>query len=120
MKKKIFAVMMIGIMILSMTACSETLETVGKWRVTAVTAGDITMEQSDIEELGLDAGFVKINKSGSCVVNFLGDESEGTWEKADDGSLTFTYGDDGSATATIDNGVMTMVDAQGSSYTLSK
>lgn len=120
MKKKLFAVLLIGIMILSMTACSETLETVGKWRITEVTAGDITMEQSDIEELGLDAGFVKINKSGSCTLNFLGDESEGTWTKADDGSLTFTYGDDITASATIDNGVMTLVDSQGSTYILSK
>lgn len=117
MKKKILTLFVIMAMVMSLTACSSTL---GKWRITEVTAGDVNMTQEDIQDMGLDAGYIKINKSGSCVLNFLGDEYEGTWTQAEDGSMTFAYGDDLSGTGTITDEVLTFEDAQGSVYTLKK
>lgn len=117
MKKRILSIALIGIMVFALTACSTEL---GKWRITEVTAGDINMTQEDIDDMGLDPGFVKINKSGSCVVNLLGDEYEGTWELKEDGSYSIKYGTDLEGSATIEDGVMTMTDAQGAVYTLSR
>ena len=104
-------------MVFALTACAQEL---GKWRITEVTAGEISMTQEDIDNMGLDPGFIKINRSGSCVVNLLGDEYEGTWTQNEDGSYTIQYGEEMSGTATIDNGTMTMTDAQGSVYILNK
>ena len=78
------------------------------------------MTQEDIDDMGLDPGFIKINRSGSCVVNLLGDEYEGTWTQNEDGSYAFNYGEDMTGMATIDGDIMTMTDAQGSVYILSK
>ena len=117
MKKKILSIAMIAMMVFALTACAEEL---GKWRISEVTAGDISMTQEDIDDMGLDPGFIKINKSGSCVVNLLGDEYEGTWTKNDDGTFVINYGNEMTGTATIDNGTMTMTDSQGSVYLLSK
>lgn len=117
MKKRILSIALIGIMVFALTACATEL---GKWRISEVTAGDVAMTQEDIDDMGLDPGFIKINRSGSCVVNLLGDEYEGTWTQKEDGSYAFKYGDDMSGIATIDDGVMTMTDAQGSIYILSK
>lgn len=117
MKKKLLSIAMICMLVFSLTACAQEL---GKWRISEVTAGDISMTQEDIDDMGLDPGFIKINRSGSCVVNLLGDEYEGTWSQKEDGSYALKYGDDMSGTATIDDGTMTMTDAQGSIYILSK
>ena len=117
MKKKLLAVALIGIMVFALTSCGGVL---GKWRITEVTAGDITMTEQDISDMGIDAGFLKINKSGGCTINILGDEYEGTWTEADDGTITLTYGDNLTATGTIADGVMSLTDAQGSVYKLAK
>lgn len=102
---------------LTLTSCDTIL---GKWRIMEVSAGDVIMTQDDIDSIGLDPGFIKINKSGSCIVNLLGDEYEGTWTQSEDGTIRFSYGDDMTGTATVDSATMTMTDAQGSVYTLEK
>lgn len=117
MKKKIFTLALIGIMVFTLTACSSIL---GKWRIIEVTAGDITMTEQDVSDMGIDAGFLKINKSGGCKINILGDEYEGVWTEGEDGSISLAYGDNLSATGVIEGGVMTLTDAQGSVYTLAK
>lgn len=117
MKKKLFTIAIIGIMVFALTACGSIL---GKWRIVEVTAGDITMSEQDVSDMGIEAGYVKINKSGGCKINILGDEYEGTWTEAEDGSITLIYGDDMSASGTIEADVMTLTDAQGSVYTLKK
>ena len=116
MKKRLVVTVLIGIMVFALTACGGVL---GKWRIQEVIAGDITMTQEDVTEMGMDAGFVKLNKSGSCVVNILGDEYEGTWEGTEE-ALTINYGEGFSATASVTDGQMTMIDSQGAEYTLSK
>ena len=120
MKKRILAVLLIGVMLIAMTSCSEELARLGKWRIIQVTAGDITMTESDIDDMGLDAGYIKINKSGSCKIVLLGDEYDGAWIENADGSLSFVYDVNMKGSATIDDDVMTMTDAQGSVYTLIK
>lgn len=117
MKKKLLSIAIVLVLMISLTACSTLL---GKWRILEISAGDITMKSEEIDNLGLDAGFVKINKSGSCVVNLLGDEYEGSWTQSDDGTITFSYGDSMTGTATVEDGTMTMTDAQGSVYMLEK
>lgn len=117
MKKKLLSIVVVVALMISLTACSTLL---GKWRIIEVSAGDITMKSEEIDNLGLDPGFIKINKSGSCVVNLLGDEYDGTWTQSDDGTLSFTYGDEMTGTANVEDGTMTMTDAQGSVYTLEK
>ena len=84
------------------------------------------MNQQEITDMGLDVGYIKLNKSGSCELNLLGDEYEGTWTGSGEGAskdnkLTFKYGNDLTATATFDeNKVMTFTDSQGAIYTLNK
>ena len=117
MKKKLLTILLIGIMVFALASCGGIL---GKWRLVEVTAGDITMTEDDVNDMGIDAGFVKINKSGSCQLNILGDEYEGTWTQAEDGALTINYGDDLSATGTIDGKTMSLTDVNGSEYTLKK
>lgn len=117
MKKRVLLIALIAMMVFALTACATEL---GKWRISEVTAGDISMTQEDIDDMGLDPGFIKINRSGSCIVNLLGDEYEGTWTQNEDGSYSFNYGEEMTGTATIDGDVMTMTDAQGSVYILSK
>lgn len=82
------------------------------------------MTQEDAESIGLAVvGAIKLQKSGACVVELLGDESEGTWAQAEDGTITVTYGDENlTLTGKIDEetGVMTLHDDQGSEYVLSK
>ena len=96
---------------------------VGYWQIEQVTAGDLVMTQDDAESFGMaTVGAVKLQKSGACVVKLLGDEYEGTWEQADNGTITVTYGDDGRVlSGTIDEeGVMTLTDEQGQEYILKK
>ena len=117
MKKKLLIIALIGIMVFALTSCGGLL---GKWRITEVTAGDITMTEQDVDDMGIDAGYLKINKSGGCKLDILGDEYDGTWTEAEDGSITLTYGDNLSATGTVDGDTMTLTDAQGSVYKLTK
>ena len=117
------------ILILIMAACSVFAFTactgkgpVGFWIVDKVTAGDVVMSGKDAESIGLNAvGTVKLQKSGKCERNMLGEESQGTWEQAEDGTLTITYGEKQTLTGSIDDkGVMTLTDPQGAEYILSK
>ena len=103
------------------TACSDD-SAVGFWIVQKVTAGDVVMNEQDAESIGLNAvGTIKLQKSGGCELNLLGEESEGTWEKAKDGTITIKYGEDQALTGSIDDeGIMTLKDAQGAEYTLAK
>ncbi len=103
------------------TACSSN-PAVGFWIVDKVTAGEVVMNEQDAQSIGLNAvGTIKLQKSGNCEVNLLGEESEGTWVQADDGTITVTYGEDLTLTGSInDEGVMTLRDPQGSEYELTK
>ena len=117
--KKVLAIVLALAMVFAFASCSTVLY--GKWRVNKVVAGDVKMNAEDIKEMGLEAGYIKLNKSGSCVVNLLGDEYDGRWEKKDEKHLYITYNSDqkGEATLVGDNG-MTFIDAQGAEYTLKK
>lgn len=124
MKKKLLALLVIGIMVFSLTSCD--MELLGKWQIVSVKAGEVVMDQNDIEDLGIDVGYIKLNRSGSCKMNLLGDEYEGNWTESGKGanssnSLEFTYGESLTATATFnDNQEMIFTDSQGSEYTLTK
>ena len=116
MKKRLLTLLLIAMMVVTCTACTN----LGKWVITEVSAGDVVMSEDDIDSMGLDAGFIKLNKSGSCVVNLLGDEYEGNWTEAEDGSMKLEYGDGMNGSAVITDGVMTFTDAQGAIYKLEK
>lgn len=124
MKKKILAVLLVGIVTFSLVGCDMAL--LGKWSIKQVTAGDVVMTQEDIVDMGLDVGYIKLNNSGSCKLNLLGDEYEGNWTASGEGAvpenvLTISYGDGLQGTANFDeNKQMTFADAQGSEYILSK
>ena len=103
------------------TACSSN-PAVGFWIVDKVTAGDVVMNEEDAKSIGLNAiGTVKLQKSGNCEVNLLGEDAEGKWSQAEDGTITVTYGEDLTLTGSIgEDGTMTLLDPQGSEYILSK
>lgn len=107
--------------VLVFTACSSDTP-VGFWIVEKVTAGDVVMNEQDAQSIGLNAvGTIKLQKSGNCEVNLLGDETTGTWTQAEDGTLTITYDGELSLTGSIDeNGVMVLTDPQGAEYVLTK
>lgn len=119
MKKKLFIITLLFLMILTMTGCKGS---VGYWQIQEITAGNITMTQKDVSEMGLDrAGSLKLQKSGKCVVNILGDEMEGQWTEAEDGTISIVYGDDQKGSAVIaEDGIMTFTDSQGTEYKLEK
>lgn len=103
------------------TACSDD-SAVGFWIVQKVTAGDVVMNEQDAESIGLNAvGTIKLQKSGNCEINLLGEEATGKWEKAKDGTIIINYGDKQSLSGSIDDkGVMTLTDPQGAEYILAK
>lgn len=103
------------------TACSDD-SAVGFWIVEKVTAGDVVMNSQDAESIGLNAvGTIKLQKSGNCELNLLGEESKGKWKQAKDGTITISYGDKQTLTGSInDKGVMTLNDPQGAEYVLKK
>ena len=107
------------IMMMTLASCSGP---VGYWMIDEITTGDVVMTQDDAKALGFGSpGSFRLNKSGSCVVEMLGDKYEGTWKEAKDGTITLEYGDDLSATATIDeDNIMTVTDNQGTVYKTSK
>ena len=104
-----------------LTACSDD-SAVGFWIVQKVTAGEVVMNEQDAESIGLNAvGTIKLQKSGNCELNLLGEETKGKWEKAKDGTITIKYGDKQSLTGSInDKGIMTLTDPQGAEYILAK
>ena len=103
------------------TACSDD-SAVGFWIVEKVSAGDVVMNEKDAESIGLNAvGTIKLQKSGKCELNLLGEETKGKWEQAKDGTITIKYGDKQTLTGSInDKGVMTLNDPQGAEYILKK
>ena len=58
------------------TACSDD-SAVGFWIVQKVTAGDVVMNEQDAESIGLNAvGTIKLQKSGKCELNLLGEDHQ--------------------------------------------
>jgi len=122
--KRILALMLTVVLTaaIAMTACSQASPVVGFWVINNVKAGDVVMDAKDAESIGLTAiGTVKLQKSGKCELELLGEASEGTWEQAKDGTITIKYGNDLTLTGSIDDkGIMTLEDPQGTEYSLSK
>ena len=122
--KRIIAVMLTVVLTaaIALTACSQSDPVIGFWVINHVTAGDVEMNAKDAESIGLTAiGTVKLQKSGNCEIELLGEKSEGTWEQAEDGTITIKYGNDLTLSGTVDDkGVMTLEDPQGTEYSLSK
>lgn len=118
MRKKLILLIAITAMLVSLSSCSPTL--IGKWRIVEAAAGDVVMTEEDISSMGVDAGFIKINKSGSCVINLLGDEYEGSWT-GDSSALEINMGENMTASAAVnEEGIMTLKDSQGAEYKLKK
>jgi hypothetical protein len=107
------------IMIMTLASCGGP---VGYWTIDEITTGDVVMTQDDAKALGFGIpGAFKLNKSGSCEIELLGDKYEGTWEQSKDGTITMKYGKDQSAKASIDDdNIMTATDNKGTVYKLSK
>ena len=123
MNKKLLIVMLVVSMLVAFTACEGANAYIGHWTINEITAGEITMTADDMADMGLDGGFVKLQKSGAAVVNLLGDEYEGTWALAEDEtSATVTYGDEMVGTLVLDDEgkVMTFNDAQGTTYLMER
>lgn len=119
--KKFLVLALALIMVLALTACSDETKMIGRWNITKVTAGDLVMDQDELSELGLDsAGYLKLNKSGSCVVNLLGDEYEGTWELNGSGEAEISYGGAMKGKATRNDKVLTFIDSSGNEYEMEK
>lgn len=126
MKKKLFVVFLLIVIGCSFTACTPSLKILGKWNITEYELGNVKMDKNDAEDMGSDLGFIKINKSGSCVVNFLGDEYEGKWTGTGTDNITantnleITYGDNQTATASFEGDTMIVTDSQDGKYSLEK
>ncbi len=119
MKKKISTILIMLAMMMVMSGCDDT---VGYWQIQKIVAGDVVMTEKDVADMGFDdAGSIKLQKSGKCVVNLLGDESKGNWEEEKDGTITINYGKDRKGTAVISKDeVMKFTDFQGTEYMLKK
>lgn len=125
MKKRVFSKVLILLLITCMTmgllaSCGK--GPVGFWKIDEASAGDVVMTKDDAGSLGLNAiGTVKLQKSGNCEVTMLGETSAGTWEQAEDGTITISYGEDNKLSGTIgEDGIMSLADEHGSAYKLSK
>lgn len=118
MKKRILSILLIIVMAVCMTACSGTL--IGKWNITEISTAGFEMGQDEIKEMGIEAGFIKLNKSGNCKINFMDDEYDGSWTEVEEGQIEIKYGDDSIGEGVIEDGVMTFTDAEGTVYTLEK
>jgi predicted small lipoprotein YifL len=121
--KKFLTTIIISCMMLALAGCGG--GPVGYWMIDKVVAGDVTMTQEDASSIGMaTVGAIKLQKSGNCVVELLGNEYEGTWTQDDDGTLTVTYKydtEDLVLTGSIDDeGIMVLKDDQGQEYYLSK
>ena len=95
---------------------------VGFWQIDEVKAGEVVMTQEDAESVGMATiGSIKLQKSGNCVVVLLGEESEGTWEQDEDGTITVKYGTGDVLSGSFDeDGNLHLEDDQETEYTLSK
>ena len=96
---------------------------VGYWTITKASSGDVSMTAKDAEAMGLSRiGSFKLNKSGDCVITYLGKEFEGTWKKSDSGKIVIDYGEEGRLVAEINTktGIMTAEDGVSMVYTLEK
>lgn len=124
MKKLSYLLLSISMVfcLIMLSSCSEQLELLGKWRIVKINAGEMILEETDLTDAGItDPGFIKLNRSGSCVVNLLGDEAEGTWKESGEDTLTIKYGKKkGKATIDLDENLMQFKDAEGNSYRLRK
>lgn len=123
MKRTISLILMILILAASvLTACSDADSAVGFWIVRKITAGGVEMNEDDAKSIGLTAvGSIKLQKSGKCEINLLGEDFDGKWEQAKDGTITVTHDEEMTLTGTVDDqGVMTLTDPQGTEYILSK
>lgn len=118
----IAAIVMISVLGgLTLTACSQD-SAIGFWIIEKVTAGDVVMTEQDASSIGLNAvGTIKLQKSGKCELNILGEESEGTWEKDKNGTITINYGKGQTLSGKINKkGKMKLTDPQGAEYILEK
>ena len=125
MKKKLLIVAVVATMVLVMCGCSEETEMVGHWTIKEITAGDIVMTEDDINDMGLESGFLELKKSGNVELEVLGDVYEGTWVRNEDGTATVTYFNEDNpdpveGTATKEESGITFKDAQGSLYKLER
>lgn len=120
MTKKICVVVLALCMLFTFVGCGS--GPVGYWKIETIEAGEVTMGIDDAKSIGLSmVGAVKLQKSGKCVVTLLGEESNGTWEQADDGTITVNAENDAVYTGSIgEDKVMTLTDVQGVKYTLKK
>lgn len=119
MKKRILTMALLLVMALVMSGCDEN---VGYWQIYEINAGEVVMTKDDMSHMGFDnPGFVKLQKSGKCVINIFGEESEGTWKEGEDQEIAIIYGDDLKGSAVLDeDGTMTFLDFQGTQYKLTK
>ena len=123
MRKKLSLLLVISLItVITICACSVSDSVVGFWVIQKITAGDIVMEEDDAQSLGLTSiGTIKLQKSGKCELDLLGEKSEGTWKQAKDGKIEIQYGDDLKLTGSVDDeGIMTLQDPQGAEYKLKK
>lgn len=119
--KRILALALVLAMVLSFCACSAKTKMIGRWNIQTIEVGDMVIDDNEIEEMGLvEGGHIKLNKSGSCIVNILGDEFEGKWKVDDNGVATITYDKDKEGTAKLDGEVLLFTDAEGNDYKLEK
>ena len=95
---------------------------VGVWEVKKVSAYGSVMTEEDAENMGLDGiGYIRLNSNGSCSVEILDLEAEGTWSQAEDGTVTIDYGSGQPFVARInDEGIMTITDEVSVEYKLEK
>lgn len=121
MKKNFVIAILASLMLMLLSSCEGANAYIGYWKINEIYAGDVTMTMEEVMDMGLDPGFVKLQKSGAAVVNLLGDEYDGTWVMNEDGSgATITYDDERTGTATLDGKVMTFVDAQGCTFSMTR
>jgi hypothetical protein len=117
MKKRITLVLILCVVMIMAASCGS--GPVGYWQISEFTTGDTVMTEADVETYGLASlGAVKLQKSGNCVIDIMGAETEGTWYQTSDGTIEINA-NDGSMTmsgAINDDGVMTLTDNAGAEY----
>ncbi len=118
--KKVGVIIIALCMLFAFASCTG--GAVGYWQIQEIQAGDITMGEEDAENIGLNMlGAFKLQKSGNCVVTLLGEDSNGTWEQAEDGIITVTTENEAVYKGSIDDDkVLFLTDAQGVQYKLEK
>ena len=123
MNKKILSLLALMLCaVMTLTACGSHDSAVGFWIIQKVTAEDVVMSEEDAKSFGLTAvGSLKLQKSGICQLNLLGEEYSDTWKRAGDGTITVKIDEEMTLTGSVDDdGVMQLTDPQGTEYILSK